>query len=161
MLRTLAGITLALVAALGLPLFGADPPEAIRFEVVNRETVEPLEPRERRSADGSSVLKVEGPRFKGVVRLYDARSGRPLGPPITLQPPGLSFRVTALAIAPDNRRIVTAIGNLSNDWGRADVWDAATGRRLAEKTGLGETPSVEFSDGGRTVKIVTGPQGGR
>ena len=116
------------------------------------------------SSDGKVVLKVEGPELKGNVRLYEAATNKPLGPVIVLSEPGLSYRLTSLAIAPDNKTVATAMGNLSNDWGQVTVWDALTGKQVARYRGppyLGEVFSLSFSGDGKVVSITSGPAGGR
>ena len=136
----------------------------ITFEhlVQNEGTAE--ENREVNSRDGTVVLKVEGPRFKGFVRLYETATNQPMGPEIALAGPGGSYRLTSLAVAPDNKTVAAAIGNFSNDWGEVTVWNATNGKMVAQYEGppyLGEVFDVSFSANGKVVVITTGPAGGK
>src|SRR5947208_1429930 len=84
--------TVAAVILLGCRgTWGREKPSPIEFKVTTRDAVEAGEPRQARSPDGKVVLRVEGARFKGTVRLYDAEKGVPLGPAIALEDPGLSY----------------------------------------------------------------------
>lgn len=136
----------------------------ITFEhlVQNEGTAE--ENREVNSRDGTVVLKVEGPRFKGFVRLYETATNQPIGPEIALAGAGGSYRLTSLAVAPDNKTVAAAIGNFSNDWGEVTVWNATNGKMVAQYEGppyLGEVFDVSFSANGKVVVITTGPAGGK
>lgn len=156
-----------LAAALLPECQGAPQPEApqpITFKYAARGEGSAKACREVVSNDGKVVLKVAGPAFKGTVRLHEAATDKPLGPVIVLSPPGLSYRLTALAIAPDHKAVATAMGNLSNDWGQVTVWDALTGKQVARYRGppyLGEVFSLSFSADGKVVSITSGPAGGR
>lgn len=122
------------------------------------------ETREVNSRDGTVVLKFEGPRSKGFVRLYETATNQPMGPEIALAQPGASYRLTALAVAPDNKTVAAAIGNFSNDWGEVTVWNATNGKMLAQYEGppyLGEVFAVSFSTKGKVVVITAGPAGGK
>ncbi len=153
-LVTLVGLLVA------LPALVADDPAPIAFRVTERApgVAAPLAPVP--TPDGRAVLRVEGPRFQPVARLHAADDGRPLGPALAPEPPGVSYRITAIAVARDGRTVATAVGNFSNDWGRVDVWDAVTGRRLARRAGLGEVLTLSFAADGRTVAVESGPPGG-
>lgn len=117
------------------------------------------------SRDRSVVARVDGERFQSDVRLYDVARGIPLGPTIKLK----AHRITALAIGPDNRTLATAIGNFSNDWGEVRVWDGKLAKEVSRysistsegRPALGEVVRLSFSEDGRTVKIVSGPPGGK
>ena len=116
------------------------------------------------SRDGTVVLKVEGPRFKGFIRLYEIATNQPMGPELALAQPGVSYRLTALAVAPDNKTVAAAIGNFSNDWGEVTVWNATNGKMVAQYEGpsyLGEVFNVSFSVNGKVVVITTGLAGGK
>ena len=81
---------------------GAAQPEArqaITFKHVARGEGVAKACREVTSSDGKVVLRVEGPELKGNVRLYEAATNKPLGPVMVLSEPGLSYRLTSLAIA--------------------------------------------------------------
>ena len=146
---------------------GAAQPEArqaITFKYTARGEGAAKACREVTSSDGKVVLRVEGPELKGNVRLYEAATNKPLGPVMVLSEPGLSYRLTSLAIAPDNKTVATAMGNLSNDWGQVTVWNAMTGKQVARYRGppyLGEVFSLSFSGDGKVVSITSAPAGGR
>jgi len=156
-----------LAAALMQMCQGAPQPAAqqpISFKVTAHGEGTAKDCREVASNDGKVVLKVEGPNLKGTVRLYDAATNKPLGPVIVLSKPGMSYRLTSLAIAPDNMTVATAMGNLSNDWGQVTIWDGMTGKQVAQYRGppyLGEVFSLSFSSDGKVVSITSGPAGGR
>ena len=146
---------------------GADGPyKAITFRHTRRAAGVAKEPRKVESSDGEVVLKVEGQRFKGTVRLFDVETGKPLGPVIqpVSHPEMKSYRITALAVSPDNRTVAIADGNSSNDSGSVLVWDARTGKKLTHYDGpddLGEVFTLSFSADGRTLSITSGEAGGR
>ena len=136
----------------------------ITFEHLVQSEGTAEEIREVNSRDGTVVLKVEGPRFKGFIRLYETATNQPMGPEIALEEPGGSYRLTALAVAPDNKTVAAAIGNFSNDWGEVTVWNATSGKMVAQYEGppyLGEVFNVSFSANGKVVVITTGPAGGK
>jgi len=136
-----------------------DAPPAIIFRVEAHAPGVAKEPTERTTADKQRMLRVEGEKRKPTVRLYDA-SGKAIGPAI----PQAAHRVTALAISPDQQAVATAVGNFSNDWGKVRVWDAKTGKLLAEQKGppyLGEVFSLEFSADGKSLTISTADAGGK
>jgi WD40 repeat protein len=139
-------------------------PSTVSFVYLARSEGTAEEATEKSSSDGSVLLKVEGPRFKGSVQLYDVASDKPVGPEIRLAEAGVSYRVTALAIAPDNQTIATALGNFSNDWGQVRVWDARTGTQIAiyqGPTSLGEVFKIAFDRDGKILTIESGPAGGK
>ena len=156
-----------LAVALLLECPGAPPPEVplpITFKYIAGGKGIAKVSREVASSDGKFVLKVEGPEFKGNVRLYEAATSKPVGPVMVLSEPGLSYRITSLAIAPDNKTVATAMGNFSNDWGQVTVWNAVTGKHVAQYRGppyLGQVFSLSFSSDGNVVSITNGPAGGR
>jgi WD40 repeat protein len=137
----------------------------IQFEHFRGKEAVADRPVEIYSHDKSVVVRVIGERFKGAVRLYDAAKSIPLGPTIELK----AHRITALAIGPDNRTLAIAIGNFSNDWGEVRVWDGKSAKEVARysistsegRPALGEVVRLSFSEDGRTVKIVSGPPGGK
>ncbi len=152
-----------------LPPWGVQaerPPKSITFRHTRRATGQAKEPRKVESSDGKVVLKVEGERFKGTVRLFDVATGKPLGPTIQPvdQPQLSSYRITALAIASDNKTVATAIGNSSNDFGAVRVWDATTGKEITHYNGpddLGEVYTLSFSPDGKVLSITSGEAGGK
>jgi uncharacterized protein (TIGR03000 family) len=114
------------------------------------------------SPDKRTVVRVrtegDSPDALRSVRLYDAKTDKPLGPRIHL--PRSEWGVTALAVAPDGKTI--AIGVLHfRDEGCAEVWDATTGTRLDRYDGLGRVNDVSFSEDGRTVTVSSGEESGK
>jgi hypothetical protein len=158
MLRGLLAASAVVALAWGGDVRGQGPGPSFTFRVTRRAAGEAQEPRQAARPGGKAVLKVQPGK---AVRLFDAASCEPLGPTIPLGRAGYGFRITALAVAPDDRTIATAVGNFSNDWGRVVVWDAMTGERLAERGGLGEVFSLDFGRDGKVVSITSGPAGGK
>ncbi len=139
---------------------GAEPSAGpIRFRRIRHCEVVAAEVRDVYSGDRSVVAKIEGQRFSPTVRLFEAASGQPLGPALEMR----AHRVTALAIGQDNRTLATAVGNLSNDWGRVQVWNGKTGAAIAAYQGepLGEVLRMFFRGDDKLLDIVSGPAGGR
>jgi WD40 repeat protein/type II secretory pathway predicted ATPase ExeA len=98
------------------------------------------------STDGQRLL---GTGKKGVVRLLDASSGRPLA---ELQRP--VGRVTAMALSPDGQQILIGRRN-----GIARLWDVKSGQCLFKLTGhTGPVHKVAFSPDGR--HLLTASEGG-
>lgn len=99
----------------------------MRFEVVRRPLAVAVRPAEVRSPDGRVVVKEVGQNYRWKIQLNRTAHHRPAGPLIQLD----AHRVTAVAVAGDNRRVATAIGNLSEYWGEVRVWDGLNGTELA------------------------------
>ncbi|OWK40868.1 WD40 repeat domain-containing serine/threonine protein kinase [Fimbriiglobus ruber] len=82
-------------------------------------------------------------------RLWDARTGAPMGDPIPHNGP-----VWAVAFSPDGTKYLTAGGDLK-DTGSAQLWDAATGRRVAGPWAHpSDVMTAAFSPDGQTVLTV-------
>src|SRR5688572_14304133 len=93
--------------------------------------------REVISADGRAILLVDR---KLNIRLFDLKSKKPLGPPIKIPCP-----ISAIAVAPDNRRI--AAGCRINDGdveGAYYEFDGTTGKQLKTKLGIGPVLSLSY-----------------
>ncbi len=78
------------------------------------------------------------------VRLWDAATGQPVGPPLT----GHMTAVTSVAFSPDGKRIVSGSHDRT-----VRLWDAATGQPLGEPL-TGHTDwvnSVAFSPDGQRI----------
>jgi WD40 repeat protein len=76
------------------------------------------------SPDGTRVLT--GSRDT-MARLWDARTGQPVGAPLKHPHP-----VWSVAFSPDGRLILTGCGRPEGRQGEARLWDAATGKLLGE-----------------------------
>jgi WD40 repeat protein len=80
------------------------------------------------------------------VRVRDARTGKPLGPPLRH-----GSAITHFAFSPDGRRVLT-----TSDDNTARVWDVATGRALLPPLFHGGTVlSAAFRRDGRQIVTVT------
>jgi tetratricopeptide (TPR) repeat protein len=91
------------------------------------------------SPDGKTVLTGSEDR---TARLWDATTGRPLGPPMTHL-----GQVDSVAFSPDGKTVLTGSGDKT-----ARLWDAATGRPLGPPLDhQGAVMSVAFSPDGTTV----------
>jgi len=137
----------------------------LHFKVIPRPAAIAERPGDVRSPDGRVLAKVVGKNYRWNAQLFHAQDTHPAGPVLPLA----AHRVTALAVAADNRTVATAIGNLSQDWGEVRVWDGVTGRQLARYTvaetagqpALGEVLRIAFNRDGTTLTIEAGPAGGR
>ena len=99
------------------------------------------------SPDGKTILTGS---WDNTARLWDADTGRPLGPPLEH-----SRSVMSVAFSPDGKTILTG----SNDK-TARLWDARTGRPLGEPLAHQDPVScVAFSPAGRT--FLTGSATGQ
>ena len=95
------------------------------------------------SPDGTRIVSGSDDR---TVRLWDADTGKPIGPPMTG-----TIGVTSVAFSPDGHRI--ASGNIDNT---IRLWDLGTGQPVGQPlTGhKGPVNSVAFSPDGQ--RIVSG-----
>ena len=91
------------------------------------------------SPDGKAVLTGSDDK---TVRLWDAATGKPIGPPWPHQGRGL-----AVAFSPDGKTVLTG-----SDDKTARLWDAATGKALGPPLAhQGAVCAVAFSPDGKTV----------
>jgi uncharacterized protein (TIGR03000 family) len=95
------------------------------------------------------------------VRLFDAETGKPLGPKLRV---GLGPRVTALAVAPDGKTVAAANGlRYQKDNIFVTVWDATTGQEVGSYRGppaLDQVFELSFFQDGKFVLIVASPREG-
>jgi WD40 repeat protein len=97
------------------------------------------------SADGKTLAAGTA---GGAVKLWDlaARQGRFLGPPAG------GARVTALALAAGGRTLVLGRGGEKGDAGTIELWDVASGQRLAAvESREGEARAIALAPDGKAV----------
>jgi WD40 repeat protein/tRNA A-37 threonylcarbamoyl transferase component Bud32 len=97
----------------------------------------------RFSPDGTIIAA--GGQESNHVTLWDVASGRVIGRPITVKPPGGGAQW--IAFTPDSRRIAAPGAD-----GAVGIWDPATGRRLARlEIGKAGVADALFARSGRTL----------
>jgi hypothetical protein len=84
------------------------------------------------SADGSTIALSSGQ----VVRLFDLKAKKPLGPRI----PADGWLITSVAVAPDNKRVAIGCKNRSAEDGAYFEFDGITGKVL-QVTDIGIGPA--------------------
>lgn len=95
------------------------------------------------SPDGSTVAA--GGQESNHVTLWDVATGRVIGRPITVKPPGGGAQW--IAFTPDSRRFAAPGAR-----GTVGIWDVATGHRVRRLTiGSAEVGDAVFAQGGRTL----------
>ncbi|MFG2736424.1 trypsin-like peptidase domain-containing protein [Streptomyces harbinensis] len=88
---------------------------------------------------------------EGEVRLWDTRTGQPLGGPLTHD-----GEVYSVAFSPDGSTLASAGSSLDGEKGEVRLWDTRTGQPLGGPlTHDGEMPSVAFHPDGSTLASVT------
>jgi roadblock/LC7 domain-containing protein len=93
----------------------------------------------RFSPDGQQVVTAS---YDNTARLWDARTGKPLGPPLKHE-----SMVFSAQFSPDGQQVVTASADTT-----ARLWDARTGKPLGESLKHeGEVTSAQFSPDGQRV----------
>jgi WD40 repeat protein len=101
----------------------------------------------RYSPDGSVIAA--GPQQENHVTLWSTATGRVIGRPITVKPPG-SGGAQWISFSPDSKQIAVPGAR-----GVVGIWEVATGRRVGRPLAIGQSQSdVEaaiFADDGRTL----------
>ncbi len=99
----------------------------------------------RYSPDGSVIAA--GAQETNHVTLWDAASGRVIGRPITVKPPGTGG-AQAISFSPDSKRIA-----VPGAPGTVGIWEVATGHRVGKAVAIGsdEVEETIFTDDGRTL----------
>jgi WD40 repeat protein/tRNA A-37 threonylcarbamoyl transferase component Bud32 len=99
----------------------------------------------RYSPDGAVIAA--GPVETNHVTLWESATGRVLGRPITVKPPG-SGGAQRISFSPDSKRIA-----VPGAPGSVGIWEVATGRRVGEPLAIGDedVSAAIFADGGRTL----------
>ncbi len=98
----------------------------------------------RFSPDGRVVAA--GPQETNHITLWSTATGRVIGRPITVKPPG-SGGAQSIAFSPDSRRIA-----VPGEPGRVGIWDVASGRRVnAIVVGQDTVEEAIFASDGRTL----------
>ncbi len=101
------------------------------------------------SPDGTRVVTASQDK---TARLWDARTGQPLGEAMTHQD-----AVWSAQFSPDGARVVTASWEIGGNRGAARLWDARTGQPLGEAMTYQEgVNSAQFSPDGTRVVTTSG-----
>ena len=108
-------------------------------------SAEPALSAVRYSPDGAVIAA--GPVETNHVTLWATASGRVIGQPITVKPPG-SGGAQRISFSPDSKRIA-----VPGAPGTVGIWDVATGRRVGEPLVIGDddVSAAIFADDGRTL----------
>ena len=99
----------------------------------------------RYSPDGAVIAA--GPQETNHVTLWATATGRVIGRPITVKPPG-SGGAQRISFSPDSKRIA-----VPGAPGTVGIWEVATGRRVGKPLAIGsdDVEAAIFAEGGRTV----------
>lgn len=99
----------------------------------------------RFSPDGATVAA--GPQEQNHVTLWSTSTGRLVGRPITVRPPGTGG-AQWISFSPDSRQIV-----VPGAAGTVGIWGVVTGRRVGRplRIGQADVEAAIFADGGRTI----------
>jgi WD40 repeat protein len=99
------------------------------------------------SPNGNLILTIVGTE----VRVWDARTGRPLGLPMKH-----TAAINSALFSPDGKRIVTASGNADvGAPGAVRVWDAETGNPLIETIKSNRVGAAQFSSDGNWILVAS------
>jgi WD40 repeat protein/tRNA A-37 threonylcarbamoyl transferase component Bud32 len=99
----------------------------------------------RYSPDGAVIAA--GPQETNHVTLWATATGRVIGRPITVKPPG-SGGAQRISFSPDSKRIA-----VPGATGALGIWEIATGRRVGRPLVIGsdDVEAAIFAEGGRAV----------
>lgn len=98
--------------------------------------------------DSKGTRMVSG-GWDGVIRLWDPRTGRPIGAPIIAEQDGIG----AVAFSPSGRQLVSA----SSDTGTIRFWDAATHEPIGSPIDAVGASAIAFHPNGRVIAAAANP----